>query len=390
MSRPCSKSASRRCRLTRSPSPASRRYAAAASVIAGSEVDGKRSGSKPWKRSGDACSRKASISSATSSDARGAPLTSSSGQARTCRIPWPPSSARRATSRRSPTCVNGHTTSANTSIMMLPFQPVDRPMTARSTIRRLHHSLPIRSSEPDDRGLRAPEAKVTTRRHSALAARCTVGTVSRRRGADDDADELEELSDPDCLRLLRGAHLGRIAYSARRRSRSSCRSTTRSTATPWCSAPRTRVAARPGCRARPTAIGSLFEIDAADSLYHEGWSVLVVGRMERITEGRGARPGEPASGPAWVGPTQHPLDAARPHLTIGAPHPPATDGPPGTFGPGRRRAAARCTGRIRRPCGRRGGAMLEHSARGAERGRTVGPVGTSSRDDPPAPSVGLG
>ena len=81
MSRPLSKRASLRSKLTRSPVRRSRAYATAARPSAGSEVDGSLPGSKCANRLGAMVSRSWSTSSAIRWGSSGALLTSSRGHA---------------------------------------------------------------------------------------------------------------------------------------------------------------------------------------------------------------------------------------------------------------------------------------------------------------------
>ena len=80
---PRSKSASRNARLTTSPVRSSTAYTAAARPNAGIDVPGNVTASKPANKSGATCPRNASISWATTSGSSGAPLSHSSGHART-------------------------------------------------------------------------------------------------------------------------------------------------------------------------------------------------------------------------------------------------------------------------------------------------------------------
>ncbi|HTZ09582.1 MAG TPA: pyridoxamine 5'-phosphate oxidase family protein [Acidimicrobiales bacterium] len=60
-----------------------------------------------------------------------------------------------------------------------------------------------------------------------------------------------------------------------------------------------------------------FEVDEVDPLYHEGWSVLVVGRAEVVTdEDRLARAGRLPMAPWAPGPHEH-LVAIRPAMVSG-------------------------------------------------------------------------
>jgi nitroimidazol reductase NimA-like FMN-containing flavoprotein (pyridoxamine 5'-phosphate oxidase superfamily) len=120
--------------------------------------------------------------------------------------------------------------------------------------------------------------------------------------ADVEPTVVEELTDSECLRFLRDARLGRIALLDGEQP----------LVVP------VNYALDGDAVVFGTASGSLldraatagerdrvaFEIDAADSLYHEGWSVLVVGRLEHILgDDELSRVSRLPVSP-WVGPTR--------------------------------------------------------------------------------------
>jgi uncharacterized protein len=122
------------------------------------------------------------------------------------------------------------------------------------------------------------------------------------------ATEMLELTRPECLRLLAATRVGRIAVSVAGRDHPVIRPVNYIFDTP---SQAVLIRSAPGSKLR-ALLGSsraAFEIDWADPVARVGWSVIVVGVTEEVTnaselrriEGLGIEPWAPGEKGHWIG-----------------------------------------------------------------------------------------